>query len=416
MVGEKANVKLLTQIQFLLIVLLAIILAFKVPAAFIVLPLLAFFLLVIINRDNFSWKNLRVSKKAYVLIILFGIHFLWFVQSIVETKSTSYLEKNLPFLLFPLMISSVPIDKQKLKIVLAGFIYAVFLSYSLSLIAAIYHYFYSIPRWGRASDFFFHEQFTTGLFDIHPTYYSCLGCLATLFVFQFTTKWYRFVIVLILTIFIILINARISIFIQILLIISFLLKYFYQGFTFRKLGLIAGIICFIVIFIQVTNSIYDYPHRKMLVDIKSSWNRSYASDISDGDGGLVTRFAIWRGAAEVIKGNFLFGVGLPNEKEYLAREFKKKDVPFLIQNWNNAHNQVLSYLISVGLIGCIFLSSVFFILVKEAYSKRCWFYFEFLGIFFIMCMTESIFNRLHGIAIFAFFNALIFLKYVNEDE
>jgi hypothetical protein len=33
-------------------------------------------------------------------------------------------------------------------------------SYTLSLFAAIYHYFYSIPRWGRATDFFFHEQFT----------------------------------------------------------------------------------------------------------------------------------------------------------------------------------------------------------------------------------------------------------------
>src|SRR5688500_6374819 len=111
MVDEKAKVKLLTQIQFLLIVLLAIILAFKFPAAFIVLPLLALALSVRINRDNFSPKSFRVSKKGYALTILFGIHFLWFFQTIVETKSTSYLEKTLPFLLFPLMISSVSMDK-----------------------------------------------------------------------------------------------------------------------------------------------------------------------------------------------------------------------------------------------------------------------------------------------------------------
>jgi hypothetical protein len=230
MTGEKTSVKLLTQIQFLLIVLLAIILAFKFPAAFIALPLLALFLSVIINRDNFSFKSLRVSKKGYVLTILFGIHFLWSFQSMVETGSLSYFEKTLPFLLFPLVISSASIDKRKLRIVLTAFICAVLFSYSLSLIAAVYHYFNSVPRWGRASDFFFHEQFTAGLFDIHPTYYSLFGCLATLFVFQITTKWYRFLIVLILTIFIILINARVTILIQILLIVSFLLKYFYQCF------------------------------------------------------------------------------------------------------------------------------------------------------------------------------------------
>jgi O-antigen ligase len=416
MTDLKANVKLLTQIQFLLIGLLAVILAFKFPAAFIVLPLLSFFLTLIINQYNFSLTILRVSKKGYLLTILFGIHFLWFLAVIVETKSFSYLERTLPFLLFPLMISSIRIDNQNLKTVLTAFIYAVILSYSLSLVAAIYHYIYSIPRWGRASDFFFHEQFTAGLFDIHPTYYSLLGCLATLFVFHIATKWHHFLIVLALTFFIVLINARIIIFVQVLLIFSFVVKYFYKGFTWRKLGLTTAIIFIFLILIQIGNSIYDYPHRKMMLDAKSSWDRSYAKDISDGDGGLVTRFAIWRAAVDVIKRYPIFGVGLDNEKEVLATVFRKSEVPYLTANANNAHNQVLSYLISFGLIGFILLSLFFFMLLKEAYSKKSWLYFEFLAIFFIVSMTESIFNRGLGIAIFAFFNSLLLLKYVNNDE
>jgi O-antigen ligase len=403
-------------IQFLLVTLLGISLSLKLPAAYIVLPLLSLAITLVKNRFRLSLSNIGISKKGYFLMILFLIHFLWFVPTVVETGSTSYLEKTLPLLLFPIIISSVDLDAYKTKALLKLFIYAVIVSYTLSLVAAVYHYFYSIPRWGRASDFFFHEQFTDGLFSIHPTYYSLLGCLATLFVFQVTTKWYRFLIVLILTIFIILINARVTLFVQILLIISFLLKYFYQGFTLRKLGIITGIGLIILIFIQVTNSIYDYPHRKMLLDVKSSWDRSYATDISDGDGGLVTRFAIWRSAAEVIKGNSLFGVGLDNEKESLADEYKKNNVPFLVENSNNAHNQVFSYLISLGIVGCIFLILFFFTLIREAYSKKCWFYFEFLAIFFIVSMTESIFNRGLGVAIFAFFNSLLFLKYVNRDE
>ncbi|HEX6172000.1 MAG TPA: O-antigen ligase family protein [Chitinophagaceae bacterium] len=416
MIVEKLNIKSLGQLQVLLVTLLAILLNFKIPAAFIVLPLLVLVLSAIKNRDNLSLKSFRISKKGYLLTALFAIHFAWFIKSVVATGSLSYFEKTLPFLLFPIMISATTISSQDLKMVFAAFIFAVLLSYSLSLVAAIYHYFNSIPRWGRPSDFFFHEQFTAGLFDIHPTYYSLLGCLATLILFQVTTKWYRFLIVLILTIFIILINARITILIQILLIISFLVKYFHQGFTLRKLALIAGIGVIILVFVQVTNSIYDYPHRKILVDIKGSWDRSYAPDISDGDGGLVTRFAIWRSATQVIKDHPVFGIGLDNEKQALATKFKEGNVPYLIQNSINAHNQLLSYLIAFGLIGCTLLSLLFVILAKDAYSKRCWPYFEFLVIFVIVSMTESIFNRGHGIAIFAFFNSLLFLKYVHRDE
>jgi O-antigen ligase len=406
----------LTQVRFLLIAVLASMLAFNFPAAFIVLPLLSLFLAAKINKYDFSLKTFRVSKKGYVLTILFGIHLLWFFLSIVESKSFSYLEKTLPFLLFPLMISSTLIDKEKLKIILMSFIYAVILSYSLSLVAAIYHYFNSVPRWGRASDFFFHEQFTSGLFSINPTYYSLLGCLASLFAFQITTKWNRFLIVLILTVFIILINARTTILIQCLLFFSFLVRYFYQGFTLKKVILVITGILIFVIFINITGSIYDYPHRKMFTDLSYSWERSYAPDISDGEGGLVTRFAIWRSAIGVIKNNSLFGVGLGNEKESLVIEFKKNNIPFLVQNAYNAHNQVLSYLICLGPIGLILLGSFFFILLKNAYSKRCWFYFEFLAIFFIVSMTESIFNRGLGISVFALFNSLLFLKYVNNDE
>ncbi len=415
MTAVKLNPKSLNQTKVFLTLLLGVILPFDVPAIYI-LPLLSLFLTVVIREENLSLKSLRISKNGFFLTVLFAIHLMWFAPTILKSNSFSYLEKMLPLLLFPLMISSTRIDKQKLRTILAWFIYALVCSYMLSLLVAVYNYFYSVPRWGRASDFFFHEQFTSGLFNIHPTYYGLLGCLATLFAFQFSTKWYRFLIVFILTVFIVLINARITLLIQILLILSFLVKYLSQGVTGRKL-LITGVFILVMLsLIQITNSIYDYPHRKMLLDLKASWTRSYASDISEGDGGLVTRFAIWRGAIEVIKNNPLLGVGLDNEKEYLASEFKKNDITYLIQFPNNAHNHLLSYLIGMGVLGVILLALFFFIVLREPYSKKCWFYFEILAIFLIVGMTESLFNRDLGISIFAYFYTLLFLKYVKDDQ
>ena len=415
MFGLKLDSNILNQTKFFLTLLLGATLAFELPAIYI-LPMVSLFLTVIISAEPLSFKLLRISGKGYFLSILFGIHLLWFVREIIETKSFSYLEKTLPLLLFPLMISSTQIDKKKLKIILVTFIYILLVSYALTLVVAIYNYFYSIPRWGRASDFFFHEQFTYGSFGIHPTYYGLLGCLATLFAFKFLKQWYCYLIVLALTVFIILINARITLLVQILLIISFLLKYLIQDFSIKKVVLTLLVFIMMISIIQVTSSIYDYPHRKMLLDLKASWARSYASDISEGDGGLVTRFAIWRGAVEIIKNNSLLGVGLANEKEFLSREFKKRNATYLAQFPNNAHNQALSYLISLGVVGFIFLSFFFVVLLKEAYSKKCWFYFEFLAIFFIVSLTESVFNRDFGVSIFAYFNTLLLLKYVNDDQ
>jgi O-antigen ligase len=272
-----------------------------------------------------------------------------------------------------------------------------------------------VPRWGRASDFFFHEQFTDGLFAVHPTYYSLLGCLATLFAFQIARSWQRVIIIIIISFFLILIDARITIIIQSLLVISFLIMELSKGFTIKKLAFALIIPLFIFVLIKV-NSVYDYPHRKMLVNLEATWERSFASDISDGDGGLVVRFAIWRSALDVIQRKTFFGVGLGREKEALNEEYRKKNVPFLIQNSLDAHNQMLSYLIAIGVLGLALVSVFCFFLVKEAYLKKCWPYLTFFAIFLIVGLTESVFNRGLGTAIFAFFNSLLALKYMNDDE
>jgi hypothetical protein len=114
--------KSLEVIRFGLLVMLAVILPFNFTTNFIVLPLLSLFLLIVANRTNFSFRIFRVSEKALWLCAIFLIHMLWFAPYIFKTWSFSYVEKALPFLLFPLMISSTPLEKEKIG-VLIGFLY-----------------------------------------------------------------------------------------------------------------------------------------------------------------------------------------------------------------------------------------------------------------------------------------------------
>jgi O-antigen ligase len=402
--------------RFWLLVLLAFTVTLELSPAFIILPALSIVMVVVSDRFNLRLTATRVSSLGYFLTLIFLIHAAWFLPHIIRTGSTKYLERTLPYLLFPLMISTTPLDDAKLKKVLQFFIGSVVVSYVLSILAAVYHYFYSVPRWGRASDFFFHEQFTQGLFNIHPTYYSLLGCVATLLAFVTLTKTWRILIVFFLTVVILLINARSTLVIQLLLIFSFILKGFSNGFSIKRLLVLlaSGIVLFFVM--RAFSSIYDYPHRKLLINLEGAWTRSFAPDVSDGDGGIVMRLAIWRNAYSVIQDHPILGVGLGYEEQYLVSEYKKNNVAYLAGSALNAHNQGLSYLIGFGVLGFALLGVVYFRLLSEAYKSRCRIYFVFIGTFVCVALTESIFNRLLGISLFAFVNALIMLKLVHHDK
>jgi O-antigen ligase len=279
------------------------------------------------------------------------------------------------------MISSTSLEKEKIGVLAKFFIWAVLVSYFLSLFAAIYHYFYSVPRWGRSTDFFFHEQFTEGLIGIHPTYYSLMGSLATLFAFHYFNRWIKYLIIIVLSIFILLIDAKITVVVQLLLVAWLFVRDLYVGITWRKVGIVAVVLALIGLAINMTSSIYDYPHRRLVVNLNESWVRSNEPDINAGDSGFVVRMAIWRSSFEIIKNHFIVGVGLGNEEEYLVNEYRKNNVSFLVDNNFNAHNQLLSYFISTGLFGVLLLAVWWIPCLRDAIHGRSLMYFEFFTIY-----------------------------------
>ena len=403
-------------VRFGLLIMLVVIFPFNLTTNFIVLPLLSLFLVIVTNRADLSFRIFRISTKGLWLCALFLIHLLWFAPYIFKTWSFGYIEKTLPFLLFPLMISSTSLEKDKLGVLAKFFIWAVMISYFLSLFAAVYHYFYSVPRYGRPTDFFFHEQFTDGLIGIHPTYYGLMGSLATLFAFRYFNRWIKYLIIIVLSLFILLIDAKMTIVVQLLLLAWLFIKDLYVGITWRKVGIVTVVLVLIGVAINVTSSIYDYPHRRFASNLNVLWDRSYAPDINDADGGIVIRMAIWRSALEVIRNHFFIGVGIGNEQERLVAEYRKNNVSFLVVNDFNAHNQILSYFIMIGLFGVLLLAVWWIPCLRDAIRGGSLMYFEFISIILIVSLTETLSGRVMGVGIFALFNTLLVLKFVNNDK
>jgi O-antigen ligase len=416
MIESQGNTRLqtwITQIPFLSLCALSASIPFDFRAGFIGFPVISILFALFRKGKNIDGRNV---KKVYLMAGIFGIHILWSVPAFLYFHSVSFLEKLLPLLFFPLAIVLTRIDRAQQRKVLVVFIIAIIVSYTISLGKAYYNYLHVPALWGRQSDFFFHLLFANGMFKIHPTYYGLMGNIATTLAFYTLAKRWKFVVVLILSFFIMLINARISVVLQIGIVSFHLFAVLIRDVSWQRIVIGAVSIVVAVVLLKISASIYDYDHRKMSFDFQRAWTRSFQPDISDGiDGGMVIRMALWRNALHVIQDRPLFGAGFGLEMERLTEQYQKASFLSLAENQYNAHNQLLSFLISFGVIGTCVLIALILSLLRIAILEKNWLYLEFLLIIGICCLTESLLNRLAGITIFAFFNSFLPLK-LNDKE
>ena len=393
---------------FTFTLLIACVIPFEPPGAYSAIPIIGLSLAIL----AFAKNRTPIPRTAKLLCSLFFIYFAWSLPVSFKTGSLSFLETGLPFLGFPLLISAANITEQRLRKILLCYTAAVIISYIASLGAAIYHYHYTPPRWGRATDFFFHVQFTEGLFDIHPTYYSLMGCIATLFAFYHLTGWRKAITIILLTVFIFMVNARITIAIHTLILLFFISRTLFQKYRWRAVLAVFVIVSGLYVLSGLFSSIYDYPHRKISLNIDSALARSTQPDISDADGGLVVRLAIWRNSLNTIRDRVWFGYGWPGEKAVLRQTAITGKAPaFLVENSKdfNSHNQILSYIVNFGLVGFLLILAYFLLVFRETITKKNWLALSFLIVFFLSSLTESIFERLWGVMLFSFFISVLLL-------
>lgn len=398
-----------------LLLLIAFSIPFNIPGTYSVLPIVALICFLVIQYRSPS----PIPHKAKFLALPFIIYAVWSLPSFLHTQSLSFLEIALPFLIFPIFVSRCSVDARQLRKILRVYITAVVISFIASLIAALYHFYNTPPRWGRPSDFFFHVQFTEGLFDIHPTYYGLMGCVATLMTILTLKDWKRLLIIILLTFFIFIINARITIFIHTLIILAFFGSWLFQKYRFKAAAILIIAGSSLYALNTIFGLIYDYPHRQIAVDIGAAWDRSDDTNINDAEGGVITRFAMWRNSLATIEKSPWIGYGFQNEKQALMLEAVANNVaPFIIENARafNSHNQVLSYLINFGIVGFGLILSYYSLLLRYIYKKRMWYALSFLLTFFICGLTESIFERMWGVILFTFFFPLLVLKTDNQND
>ncbi|TXD74774.1 O-antigen ligase family protein [Aequorivita antarctica] len=322
---------------------------------------------------------------------LFWISLIGLLYSENMVDGLKNFQKQLPFLVFPLIFFTVEISRKTKLILLKYFSYGVIVSASFALLKAIYF------KWNNFGDYFYYDKLGQ-LLDIHTTYFAMYVLIALLYFTSFISRKpfkkrliYGLCIVFLLW-FLYLLSVRVSI---MALIVSGLILIYgnRKSITPKTIFLLIGGVLLIVLF-------YFTPNFQKRFNAKTPEGIA----ISDVD----TRTVHWQSALEVIgKNNLFFGAGTGDGHEILYDQYLENgfETGYIYQY--NAHNQFLETALYYGLFGLVFLITIIFIVIKKCYLCQNYLGAAIIITQIVFMITESTLESQSGIVLFAYFTAMM---------
>lgn len=119
------------------------------------------------------------------------------------------------------------------------------------------------------------------------------------------------------------------------------------------------------------------------------------------------RLLIWSASFDIIKENYLAGVGTGDVKDVLMIKYKEKEMTGAYEHELNAHNQYLQTFIALGIVGFSVLLVNLMVPLLYSFKGKKYLYVFFLALIIFNFMTESMLETQAGVIFYAFFNSLL---------
>ncbi|MFM2226356.1 MAG: hypothetical protein RJA07_2558 [Bacteroidota bacterium] len=170
---------------------------------------------------------------------------------------------------------------------------------------------------------------------------------------------------------------------------------------------------FIAVLILVSTSIIlqhnprMYSSKKMATELlhPENTNPEISSDVSNGQ-----RIYVIKSSIEVIKSNFLIGVGAGDVIDEMELQYIKSDYKVLAKKKLNCHNQFLESFVELGIFGFfLFLLITFGILIYSVFKMNFLLFIFMIG-FVVMACTESFLNHQAGVVFYALMCSVFIIK------
>ena len=371
----------------------------------------------VIEFDFINKFKRLVNDRNRLCILSFSVLYIFYLIGVFYSSNIDYalfdLEVKLMLLLFPLVFSTI--DKsiftpRRIVCVFAVFIAGCFIGTLVCFGNAVYNFTQT-----NSVDYFYYSNLS--IFH-HSGYFAMyLNFAIALIIYFLLTNWKQnlnkwkigalSLLIIYFLIFIILLSSKagmLTLIIIFLLTVSYLIifeKRYFQG------ALIFLMVC--VLFIGAFK-LFPKSLNRIIIAQEALENRNKIEHgASEGTTG---RLLIWENSLEIIRNNFLFGVGTGDVKDFLLEKYEENKFTYYQNKEFNAHNQYLQTFISLGLFGFLILLLTLILPLAYAIKNKQFIYLFFLIIFSLNLLVESMFETQAGVVFYAFFNS--FLLFINK--
>jgi len=350
-------------------------------------------------------KRIINNKHVWVFIGFFLIYIVGLLYSDNIKYGVKFITRNLSFIIFPIILTSSNIDKEKKNKALAFFAYFTLIISVVLLVVALFNYF-------TTGDFssLFYDNYTQHK-ELHPVYFGMYFLFSISVIVNRLRKirnkkkslkilsliFYSIVIL-------ILISSKIIIAIALVLMIGGILS---KGkITVKKVGLSLLVLLSMVVVIasfSVTRKRFMdtlNPNLEIIYKGKYAYNENFS--------GLTLRLVFWKiGIEHIIKDGYLIeGVGTGDFKDYTNTVYTKHNLHYGKYLDYNAHNQFVQVFICLGLIGLVYFMYMIYRNFLIAIRNKDIEFLVFAIIFSCTCFSESVLQVHKGIVFFTLFSSM----------
>ena len=126
---------------------------------------------------------------------------------------------------------------------------------------------------------------------------------------------------------------------------------------------------------------------------------------------LLQRIESWKTAGQIIKENWLYGVGAGDVADKFEQKYKENKSMLIAENRIRAHNSFLTYWLSFGIIGLVLFTYIQYSFFQFEWRNVNYLGLLFIGLSLISFLLEDALETQTGVTFFAFFYSF----YASKD-
>ena len=363
-------------------------------------------------------KSFFTNKRTGYTILfssLYIISLIGFFYSSNKEEALFRIQQKIPLLLFPFVFASSNLLSKKgvYKIMYAfSFSFAAFCIYCIGKVLL---------------SFFENGDFTnfTGynliaLNDMYPfiTGVFCTFCI----VFHFLKIKLEHNNLFIHVFFIFLFWIMLLLLANIIALFTAAVVTFFYTFLLLKTHVQRIIFCLLCGAVLVTNFYFNATFKQKIIaltDFSTENEIQLDTDASLGRSwdGKALRVAIWKCSGDLIRNNYIFGLGTGDVQDSLQYAYELRKFYFASRyNRYNAHNQYIQQMLLHGIFGLVLLVCCITIPFFYTPVSNNQFLIPFLFIFGVICFTESVLEVNKGIIWYSFFNSIFVFSETRTES